>query len=29
MMIRHGVGVVTEYTYEIKKLDENYFANEF
>ena len=28
LMIRHGVGVVTEYTYEIKKLDENYFANE-
>ena len=26
LMIRHGVGVVTEYTYEIKKLDENYFA---
>ena len=29
LMIRHGVGVVTEYTYEIKKLDENYFADEF
>ena len=28
LMIRHGVGVVTEYTYEIKKLDENYFADE-
>ncbi|MCY4416280.1 MAG: restriction endonuclease [Chloroflexi bacterium] len=28
LMIRHGVGVVTEYTYEIKKLDENYFAEE-
>ena len=25
LMIRHGVGVVTERTYEIKKLDENYF----
>ena len=28
LMIRHGVGVVTEFTYEIKKLDENYFADE-
>lgn len=28
LMIRHGVGVVTEYTYEIKKLDENYFTDE-
>ena len=28
LMIAHGVGVVTEYTYEIKKLDENYFADE-
>ena len=28
LMIRHGVGVVTEYAYEIKKLDENYFAEE-
>ena len=28
LMIRHGVGVVTEFTYEIKKLDENYFAEE-
>ena len=28
LMINHGVGVVTEYTYEIKKLDENYFAEE-
>ncbi len=28
LMIRHGVGVVTEYTYEIKKLDENYFEDE-
>ena len=26
LMIRNGVGVVTERTYEIKKLDENYFA---
>jgi restriction system protein len=29
LMIRHSVGVVTEYTYEIKKLDENYFAEEY
>lgn len=28
LMIRHGVGVVTEYIYEIKKLDENYFAED-
>ena len=28
LMIRHGIGVVTEYTYEIKKLDENYFAED-
>ena len=28
LMIRHGVGVVTTYTYEIKKLDENYFSEE-
>lgn len=28
LMIEHGVGVVTEYTYEVKKLDENYFAEE-
>jgi restriction system protein len=28
LMIRHDVGVVTEYTYEVKKLDENYFADE-
>ena len=26
LMIRHGVGVVTEITYEIKTLDANYFA---
>ena len=26
MMISHGVGVVTEITYEVKKLDANYFA---
>ncbi len=26
LMIRHNVGVVTEITYEVKKLDENYFA---
>ena len=28
LMIRNGVGVVTDYTYEVKKLDENYFADE-
>ena len=28
LMIAYGVGVVTEYTYEIKKLDENYFAED-
>ena len=28
LMIRHGVGVVTEYAYEVKKLDENYFAED-
>ena len=28
LMIRYGVGVVTEYTYEVKKLDENYFAED-
>ena len=26
LMIEHGVGVVTETTYEVKKLDTNYFA---
>ena len=26
LMIRYGVGVVTEITYEVKKLDANYFA---
>ena len=26
LMIEHGVGVVTEFTYELKKLDENYFS---
>lgn len=26
LMIKHGVGVVTEITYEVKKLDANYFA---
>ncbi len=26
LMIDHGVGVVTEINYEVKKLDENYFA---
>ncbi len=28
LMIQHGVGVVTESTYEIKKMDENYFAED-
>lgn len=28
LMVRHGVGVVTVSTYEVKKLDENYFAEE-
>ena len=28
LMIRYGVGVVTETTYEVKKLDENYFAED-
>lgn len=27
LMIEHGVGVVTEMTYEVKKLDANYFAD--
>ena len=27
LMIQHGVGVVTENTYEVKKLDENYFSD--
>ncbi|MCY4365132.1 MAG: restriction endonuclease [Chloroflexi bacterium] len=27
LMIQHGVGVVTEITYEVKKLDANYFAD--
>lgn len=27
LMIKHGVGVVTEMTYEVKKLDANYFAD--
>ncbi len=27
LMIRHGVGVVTETTYEVKKIDENYFVD--
>jgi restriction system protein len=26
LMTEHGVGVVTEFTYELKKLDENYFS---
>ncbi len=29
LMIQHGVGVVTKNTYQIKKLDENYFGEEF
>ena len=28
LMIQHGVGVVTESTYEVKKMDENYFAED-
>ena len=28
LMVRHGVGVVTVSTYEVKKMDENYFAEE-
>lgn len=28
LMIKHGVGVTIERTYEIKKLDENYFVDE-
>ena len=27
MMINHGVGVITEITYEVKKLDANYFVD--
>ena len=27
LMIAHGVGVITEFTYEVKGLDENYFAD--
>ena len=27
LMIRYGVGVLTENTYEVKKLDENFFSN--
>lgn len=27
LMIEHGVGVVNEYTYNLKKLDENYFID--
>lgn len=27
LMIEHGVGVVNEYTYNLKKLDENYFVD--
>ena len=28
LMVRHGVGVVTISTYEVKKMDENYFAED-
>lgn len=28
LMVRHGVGVVTVSTYEVKKVDENYFAED-
>ena len=28
LMIEYGVGVVTEYAYEVKNLDENYFAED-
>ena len=28
LMVRHGVGVVTVSTYEVKKMDENYFAED-
>ena len=28
LMINHGVGVVSEITYDVKKLDENYFAED-
>ena len=28
LMIRYGVGVVTQKRYEVKKLDENYFAED-
>ena len=28
LMIRHNVGVVVEMTYEVKKLDENYFGED-
>ncbi len=28
LMMDHGVGVVTQYTYKIQKLDENYFSEE-
>lgn len=28
LMIQHSVGVVTESTYEVKKMDENYFAED-
>lgn len=27
LMISHGVGVITEITYEVKKIDENYFVD--
>ena len=28
LMLAHEVGVITQYTYRIQKLDENYFAEE-
>ena len=28
LMITHDVGVITEITYPVKKLDENYFAED-
>ena len=28
LMINHGVGVVSEIIYDVKKLDENYFAED-
>ncbi len=28
LMVQHGVGVVTVSTYEVKKIDENYFSED-